>query len=772
MTYLYAILINLLIVTSCFAYTVRDIHPRLYINSTNAAEIRTRAANGNSDMYHWMMNSTARFGVEAKYNENISSWSRQNRMNYVLRSAFVYTVGTVPGYTYPHTMAQYGEKGKEALIYWARNDDHGEQDLPYAVVGYDHFYHLLTTTERKTVVDAIIEASESCIAEQGKTYTRFGSKAPGLSRWVMAGLGFYGDGNNIGDGSQSTYYNNKAKEYCDDYDTYFKNGTMAAHNWLQGMWFSPDYSSYCTRLVWIMEAWNTATTDVNTYNDFTDWYKGVPMYYAHSSAPYNKDIVRFGDVRFAHTGFNDASTLQESLGVILAAIRYRASANGDSTTANLANWLIVDNNMHNYSSTWFFPWDAPSANHDGPAALGLNTYYAFMNEGLYFARSSWTDPNATYVGFTSHTYYLSNHESADAGSFIIYKKDPLAIRSGCYASGDKKNHERNYHYRTIAENSILIYDPNEIWHWDGAAGAGTNASNDGGQRWFNDSPYDLSDLVPGSKWDAGGFDKITMSDEFDYILTDITEAYTSKAQLVQREFLYLKNGDYIIVFDRLAKDADKYSVFLLHSKTQPVISANEIKISSNGGYLTCNVAYPLSANITKLGGEGHRFEDLEGNNYPQDTTWVPRWDPEFGDYRVEIKQPSNNSKEYYLTVLHPALTASSVRTTSLETDDSIGVFIDDAVTDKVAIFSKAPGFTATDLIEYTVVPTSDIKHYIFDLAPNTNYSIAETVAGPNLQISITKDIQGNFTSSSEGVLTFTSHRANAPKPQIQSIQIQ
>jgi hypothetical protein len=436
--------------------------------------------------------------------------------------------------------------------------------------------------------------------------------------------------------------------------------------------------------------------------------------------------------------------------------------------------MIIDNNMHNYSSTWFFPWDAPNAEHKGPEILEQPKYHAFTNEGLYFARSSWTDPDATYVGFTSHTYYLSNHESADAGSFIIYKRDPLAIRSGCYGSGDKKNHERNYHYRTVAENSILIYDPNEEWTWTGAyPDPGPNASNDGGQKWFNDAPYNVSDLVPGSKWEAGGFDRFFTSDTYDYIKTDISAAYTSKAQLVQREFVYLKNGDFIIVFDRLIKDSDKFSVVLLHSKTKPYINSNEIKISSNGGYLTCNVIHPQSANIFALGGQEHRFEDLEGNNYPQDTSWVPKWDPEYGDFRVEIRQPSNSSKEYFLTVLHPSLSSSTISTTSIDTESVTGVLIDDTIneTKRVMIFSN--NNVASDDIEYTTASMANAEHYVFDLTPNTKYSIEETIIGSNMHISITKNSQGNHTSSASGVLTFSTNNQNDTenKPQILSIEI-
>jgi hypothetical protein len=65
----------------------------------------------------------------------------------------------------------------------------------------------------------------------------------------------------------------------------------------------------------------------------------------------------------------------------------------------------------------------------------------------------------------------------DVGHFLIYKHEELAGDGGHYDSFGSK-HDVNYHLRTIAHNTILLYDPSESWP---NIRAGTVSNNDGGQ---------------------------------------------------------------------------------------------------------------------------------------------------------------------------------------------------------------------------------------------------------------------------------------------------
>ena len=102
---------------------------------------------------------------------------------------------------------------------------------------------------------------------------------------------------------------------------------------------------------------------------------------------------------------------------------------------------------------------------------------------------------------------------------------------------------QNYFKRTVAHNSLLIYDPQEKFAcWNYGGGDKTEfAANDGGQR------------MPGDRWDTCRSFKSLLSDdytvgnvlahsfgpdldvpEYSYLKGDITSAYSDKVKDVRR----------------------------------------------------------------------------------------------------------------------------------------------------------------------------------------------------------------------------------------------
>ena len=93
------------------------------------------------------------------------------------------------------------------------------------------------------------------------------------------------------------------------------------------------------------------------------------------------------------------------------------------------------------------------------------------------ARTGWGE-DAVIAEMKINEYNFVNHQHLDAGAFQIYYKGALAIDSGLYSgsSGEYGSpHCRNYYWRTIAHNCLLVHDPEEKF---GRRGYG----NDGGQR--------------------------------------------------------------------------------------------------------------------------------------------------------------------------------------------------------------------------------------------------------------------------------------------------
>jgi len=804
-----------------FSYQVRSEHPRIFINSDNINEIRQRAATVNKDIYLRILNSPI-YGIETHYNDPVGNGD----LDYIGRASIVYVLGAIPGVEYQHTPEEYGMKAKEHLIARANTILAGngrcDCEFPRILEGYDWLYPLLNSTEKKLVVDAIIYSVEggACIWHGKnfmKTYSDFGSKAPGGHRFVMAGLAFYGDGNKIGDGSQADYYNNKAKEYCDDFFSMWWNGVMAAHEW-QGIWMNGlDYTQgYVNRLIWVAEAWATAT-NINPYQHFT-YFKNIPLYYAYGLRPENcspdhkMTFSRLSDVRFTYVKPNTY------LGDILENLIYRYKIEGDLDTAGLAKWLMDKFEETTwYANEYDLLWYDPTVQAKSPKDLNLPLTKRFRNLDWVYMRSAWQDPDATFATFVCQPYYFSNHDSPDNNAFTISKKGQLAIRSGCYEKGDKWEHEKNYHYRTIAHNTIIVYDPDEVFKH-----RKNEVSNDGGQRWWMSPPPDVSSLTPDSKWATGGIKRFeSVSGEYDYIFGDATRAYQStlytdegndpKISLFTREFVYLRspdgNHDYFVVFDRVnetQKNFNKPSAqasngnfpdgaskkrWLLHTKYNPTITGTEIFVregkwsytdvnlvtitdKENGGKLFLKTLLPYHFKINKIGGENpdkdgrdHNFEDAEGNNYPCGYNSIGEfysqftWKPEYGAYRIEIEPTGEDVKPYnlFLNVLYPTIDSMQVsmpETQRIESSSGnmVGTFIKDPITPRVVMFSKTT--SSVEEVTYTLdYPLNQTaKHLIVDLVPNKLYYIYKN--GTKIAQKTSSD-QGTLYFESTGGSTFT-----------------
>ena len=92
-------------------------------------------------------------------------------------------------------------------------------------------------------------------------------------------------------------------------------------------------------------------------------------------------------------------------------------------------------------------------------------------------RNGWGS-NATRIEFDCGPY-LAKHQHMDRGHFTIYHRGHLAIDSGADYTESESPHYINYYRRTVAHNTMLIFDPKEHFFWSENL---LEAANDGGQR--------------------------------------------------------------------------------------------------------------------------------------------------------------------------------------------------------------------------------------------------------------------------------------------------
>ena len=355
------------------------------------------------------------------------------------------------------------------------------------------------------------------------------------------------------------------------------------------------------------------------------------------------------------------------------------------------------------------------------------------------ARTAW-DKNSVIAEMKINEQFVGNHQHMDGGSFQLYYRGPLAIDAGAYqgsSGGYNSPHNKNFFKRTIAHNSLLVYNPDEkfaCWNY-GGGGKTEFAANDGGQR------------MPGDRWETcrsfkqllskeyttgkvlgHGFGPDAYKPDYSYLKGDITQAYTEKVKEAKRSFVFLnlhaaKIPGALIVFDKVVSSDPQFKKFwLLHSIEEPVIEGNRFTVrrTKNGdtGMLQNHVLLPETGNaqIEKVGGKGKEFW-VFGTNYPNDALPNRPDDAnERGAWRVEVSPAAPATENYFLNVMQVAdNTCKQMNNVKrIDAERVVGV----QIADRVVTFSK-DSRPLSGKVDMKVDGNATMKFVITDLIPGT-----------------------------------------------------
>jgi hypothetical protein len=354
--------------------------------------------------------------------------------------------------------------------------------------------------------------------------------------------------------------------------------------------------------------------------------------------------------------------------------------------------------------------------------LPLSRYFGFPY-GWMVARTGW-DSSSVIVQMRMNIYNFIGHQHLDAGSFDIYYKGPLAIHSGVYqgiTGGYGSPHHVNYYQRTIAHNSLLIYDPQERF----TAGR-RELDNDGGQRLPNNwqSANTLEDMLQGT-FKTGtvlgqGFGPDPQKPAYTYLKGDITQAYSDKVREVKRSFVFLNLGRVeapaaLIVFDRVTAASPAFQKYwLLQSVTKPTVEGSTavVSLSQNGwtGKLRNTTLLPELDNtrLVTVGGPGKEFW-VFGKNYPN-ATEPP--DPEVGGWRVELSPKQPAATDLFLNVMQ-VIDQATGKPLPVEKIEGRGV-VGARLSDRVVLFNPR-GDRSADPISFVASGEGILKFLVTDV---------------------------------------------------------
>ena len=276
----------------------------------------------------------------------------------------------------------------------------------------------------------------------------------------------------------------------------------------------------------------------------------------------------------------------------------------------------------------------------------------FPGIGHVVLRDGWK-ADSTWIEFSCGPYF-AKHDHLDTNQFTIYRRGQLALDTGADYTETESPHYLNYYRRTVAHNTLLVYEPGERFFW------GENlwpAANDGGQRMdssrFWNSVRSWEDWRrTRDLWDRGrveAFDAVP--GRYTFVRGDGTRAYhPSKVDRFVRDLVWLPRARVLFVLDRVRSTSAAYrKAWLLHGVSAPKVEggrpprsvgqggtaygdATVVTFEDGEGRLRVHSVLPLARDVIVRGGPGWEFwtpGDERGGDWGSGQNW-PLDPPEGG----------------------------------------------------------------------------------------------------------------------------------------------
>ena len=437
--------------------------------------------------------------------------------------------------------------------------------------------------------------------------------------------------------------------------------------------------------------------------------------------------------------------------------------------------------------------DDPSLQRASVSNLPKSKYFPAPAAGIMIARTGFdygADSNDVICEMKIGGVKQNGHQHYDCGHFQIYYKGILASDSGVYqglqnnasAGGTNYNseHRTMYMIRTIAHNSMLIYDPNE------STGTGDYTDiMDGGQKTHGSGrePWDWNTIADEyDHWYAAEVEsqeidpENPVNPEYTYIKGDLKRAYSDKIKEFKRSFMFFNlNEDDVpaalVVFDKVTSSNKTFKkTWLLHGVEKPTVNGNQtiyrrtyqspVTPSGYNGKMTIDTMLPNKddANIEIVGGEEEGWSLVngvdytgykaashvdEGNTYRMELS--PKTERET-DYFLNVIQVSDNDKEYYL------------KPTMLETN----LFYGATIKDRAVLFSKSGSRVEND---FSISFPSSVKATVCDVKSG-EWQV--TVNGENKSVVASED-GGVLAFDASGNVTF--HYVGPKDKEIKTVEL-
>ena len=425
-----------------------------------------------------------------------------------------------------------------------------------------------------------------------------------------------------------------------------------------------------------IQMWDVATTDVSML------------------APWQGKLIdRYiwglrGDDTYPHSG--DAFKVTAQSGEVVAFALFAADHFGSTRAARFYDrWMLPSLTGGRFSELLYLEPNQPAT-----PLSDLPESHLFRHAGQVLMRDGWDYPSATLLSFKSTSFWSVDHHHLDQNAFTLFYKAPLLLDSGHY---DKYGtvHWHNYYTRTIAHDTVTVFDPQETFVRHLKSGQAC-CSNDGGQKFMTKANPQLADIEPGGSNHLDGVTAFEDHPGITFVEGNASKAYAAskidQAHGFIRDLVFLRHLDFwphpvVVVFDKVVSAPgaeDLVKRFLLHTESEPEpvggtevrpghyrVSGHALTVRHGAGAVFVESLLPKDAVITKVGGKtaagDYRFlvpvADATGTYHDQNFPPIPdpgAADPDEGAWRVEIRPATPTARTYFLEAMAVADNRPSV----------------------------------------------------------------------------------------------------------------
>ncbi|MEI8291039.1 MAG: heparin/heparin-sulfate lyase HepB [Verrucomicrobiota bacterium] len=651
-------------------------HPRLFVRSSDVADLKARMTDPifGKAWRQVLLHSTSTFdgtlaSTPANYVPRIHDVGEACALRFLLegdvaqgKKAIAIMRKVLPSVTYPNEQDITRAKGATILT---------------AAIVYDWCYPLLSPMDRAlfiTHMKRIAKLTEIGYPPvKGSAITGHSGEAQLMRDQLGAGIATYDEDREI--------YQFAARRF-------FAEFVPARNFWYPGNWHHQGSSYGPYRFQWEMFA-SWIFKRMSGVDVFNPDQGQVPFAWVYAQRP---DGVLMADGDCSSIPKRNTKPASPNISMFLAANYYHDK---------VLNGVVMQQNQIKDSlsgSIWYFLFTDTGLDTKPVTSLPLSRYFPDP-AGRLIARTGWGEGPTAPMAIAEmkiSPWMFNNHQHLDAGSFQIWFKGSLACDSGVYDRYGS-DHDYNYNKRTIAHNTITIFDPTEVFN----RGKATPVANDGGQRWPAQStePATLT-LLKEQGHQVGrvlahaiGPDPV--KPRFSHLAGDLTGSYSKKLEHFIRSFVFLNLDDAkhpaaLIIYDRVRSANPSFKkTWLLHCPDRPTLAESGFTVHGTwGGRMDASMILPTKDDVRleTIGGVGNEFI-VNGTNYPTASTKGAGPEYENCGWRIELSPKTQRNDDRFLVVMQmmdEGTSATPLPLTRMEGEGWTGVVI----ANRAVIFPK------------------------------------------------------------------------------------